>query len=95
MTARGRRRPVLLRLIAAERMVRGALLIAAGGYLFGHLHSDLGKLADRWIRKLELGGITIDGARALAEELRRPGPVSAKRARQIAGVLDRRLPPRD
>jgi len=47
------------------------------------------------LRKLELGGILIDGARALADELRRPGPVSAKRARQIAGVLDRRLPPRD
>jgi hypothetical protein len=47
------------------------------------------------LRKLELGGILIDGARALAEELRRPGPVSPKRAKQIAGVLDRRLPPRD
>jgi hypothetical protein len=47
------------------------------------------------VRKLELGGILIDGPRAIAEELRRPGPVSAKRARQIAGVLDRRLPPRD
>jgi Nuclease-related domain len=47
------------------------------------------------IRKLELGGILIDGPRAIAEELRRPGPVAPKRARQIAGVLDRRLPPRD
>jgi hypothetical protein len=47
------------------------------------------------VRKLELGGILIDGPRAIAEELRRPGPVSPKRARQIAGVLDRRLPPRD
>ena len=47
------------------------------------------------LRKLELGGILIDGPRAIAEELRRPGSVSAKRARQIAGVLDRRLPPRD
>ena len=47
------------------------------------------------VRKLELGGILIDGPRAIAEELRRPGPVSAKRAGQIAGVLDRRLPPRD
>jgi uncharacterized membrane protein (DUF2068 family) len=50
----GRRRPVLLRLIAAERAIRGAALVAAGIYLFGHLHSDLGKLADRWLRKLEL-----------------------------------------
>jgi uncharacterized membrane protein (DUF2068 family) len=49
-----RRRRVLLRLIAAERAVRGAVLIAAGVYLFGHLHSDFGKLADRWMRKLEL-----------------------------------------
>jgi uncharacterized membrane protein (DUF2068 family) len=50
----GRRRPVLLRLIAAERTIRGALLIAAAAYLFGHLHADFGKLADRWMRKLEL-----------------------------------------
>ena len=53
MTAR-RRRPILLRLIAAERAIRGAALVAAGIYLFGHLHSDFGKLADRWLRKLEL-----------------------------------------
>lgn len=50
----GRRRPVLLRLIAAERAIRGMLLIAAGAYLFGHLHDDLGKLADRWMRRIEL-----------------------------------------
>jgi uncharacterized membrane protein (DUF2068 family) len=49
-----RRRPALLRLIAAERAIRGAALIAAGVYLFGHLHSDFGKIADRWMRKLEL-----------------------------------------
>jgi uncharacterized membrane protein (DUF2068 family) len=49
-----RRRPVLLRLIAAERVIRGVLLIAAGTYLFGHLHTDFGRLADRWLRKLEL-----------------------------------------
>jgi uncharacterized membrane protein (DUF2068 family) len=49
-----RRRPVILRLIAAERTLRGAVLIAAGIYLFGHLHSDFGKLADKWMRKLEL-----------------------------------------
>jgi uncharacterized membrane protein (DUF2068 family) len=49
-----RRRPVLLRVIAAERAVRGAALVAAGIYLFGHLHSDFGEIADRWMRKLEL-----------------------------------------
>ena len=54
MTSSRRRRPVLLRLIAAERAIRGAALVAAGIYLFGHLHSDFGKLADRWLRKLEL-----------------------------------------
>ncbi len=46
------------------------------------------------VRKLELGGVLIDGPRAIAESLRRPGPVSPKRARQIAGVLDHRLPAR-
>jgi hypothetical protein len=46
------------------------------------------------LRKLSLDGVWIDGPRALAEELRRPGPVSTKRARHIANVLDRRLPPR-
>lgn len=46
------------------------------------------------LRTLTLDGVLIDGPRALAEDLRRPGPVSAKRSRQIAGVLDRRLPPR-
>jgi uncharacterized membrane protein (DUF2068 family) len=49
-----RRSPLLLRLIAAERAIRGVILIAAGAYLFGHLHSDLGKLADRWMRRVEL-----------------------------------------
>jgi hypothetical protein len=47
------------------------------------------------LRELALSGVSIDGPRALAEELRRPGPVSAKRMRYIAGLLDRRLPPRD
>jgi hypothetical protein len=46
------------------------------------------------LRKLSLGGVLIDGPRALAEELRRPGTVSGKRARYVASVLDRRLPPR-
>lgn len=46
------------------------------------------------LRKLSVNGVLIDGPRALAEELRRPGPVSSKRARYIANLLDRRLPPR-
>ena len=46
------------------------------------------------VRKLALGGILIDTPRSIAEELRRPGPVSPKRAGQVADVLDRRLPPR-
>ena len=49
-----RKRPLVLRLIAAERALRGAALIAAGVYLFGHLHSDFGRIADRWMRRLEL-----------------------------------------
>jgi uncharacterized membrane protein (DUF2068 family) len=43
-----------LRLIALERMVRGALLLAAGVYLLFHLHSDFGRLADHAIRAIEL-----------------------------------------
>ena len=46
------------------------------------------------LRKLSLNGVWIDGPRALAEELRRPGPVTAERARKIANLLDRRLPQR-
>jgi len=46
------------------------------------------------LRKLSLHGVPIDGPRTLAEELRRPGPVSTKRACHIANLLDRRLPPR-
>lgn len=53
MTAR-RRRPLLLRLIAAERTIRGAALIAAGIYLFQHVGSDFGRIADRWMRRIEL-----------------------------------------
>jgi uncharacterized membrane protein (DUF2068 family) len=34
--------------------VRGAALVAAGVYLLGHLHSDLGRVADRLMRRLEL-----------------------------------------
>jgi uncharacterized membrane protein (DUF2068 family) len=44
----------LLRLIAAERLIRGVLLIGAGIYLLGHTASDLGRLADRIARGIEL-----------------------------------------
>jgi len=44
----------LLPWIAAERAIRGVLLIAAGIYLLGHTGSDLGKLANRLARGLEL-----------------------------------------
>lgn len=29
-------------------------MIAAGVYLLGHLHSDFGRIADRWMRRVEL-----------------------------------------
>ena len=44
----------LLRWIAAERAIRGVLLIAAGIYLLDHTGSDLGRLADRIARGIEL-----------------------------------------
>jgi uncharacterized membrane protein (DUF2068 family) len=44
----------LLRLIAIERAVRGALLLAAGIYLFFHLSDDFGSLAERVMRAVEL-----------------------------------------
>jgi uncharacterized membrane protein (DUF2068 family) len=44
----------LLRLIALERMVRGLILLAAGIYLLSHLGSDLGRVADRIMRDVEL-----------------------------------------
>jgi uncharacterized membrane protein (DUF2068 family) len=44
----------VLRLIALERIVRGVLLLVAGAYLFFHLHSDFGRLADHAIRAIEL-----------------------------------------
>jgi uncharacterized membrane protein (DUF2068 family) len=50
---RGRGR-LVLRLIAIERLVRGALLLAAAVYLFFHLSSDFGRLADHAIRSVEL-----------------------------------------
>src|SRR5580765_50826 len=44
----------LLPWIAAERAIRGVLLVAAGIYLLSHTGSDLGKLADRIARDVEL-----------------------------------------
>jgi uncharacterized membrane protein (DUF2068 family) len=49
-----RRSRRILRLIALERTVRAVLLLAAGAYLVTHLGSDLGKLADRLMRDVEL-----------------------------------------
>jgi len=49
--ARSRR---LIRLIALERLIRGVLLLVAGGYLVTHLGSDLGRIADRLMRAVEL-----------------------------------------
>ena len=43
-----------LRLIALERIARGALLLAAGVYLLFHLKNDFGRLADHAIRAIEL-----------------------------------------
>jgi uncharacterized membrane protein (DUF2068 family) len=44
----------LLKLIAAERVVRSILLIAAGIYLLTHVNSDFGRLADHIIKAIEL-----------------------------------------
>jgi uncharacterized membrane protein (DUF2068 family) len=44
----------LLPWIAAERAIRGAVLVGAGIYLIGHTGNDLGKLADRLARSIEL-----------------------------------------
>src|SRR4051794_7510592 len=45
---------IVLRLIAAERAVRGLLLLAAGIYLLSHRHTDFGRLADHIARAVEL-----------------------------------------
>jgi uncharacterized membrane protein (DUF2068 family) len=45
---------LVLRVIATERALRGLLLIVAGIYLFSHLRSDLGRLAERVMRQIEL-----------------------------------------
>ena len=44
----------LLPWIAAERAIRGALLVAAGIYLLDHTGSDLGRLTDRFARSIEI-----------------------------------------
>jgi uncharacterized membrane protein (DUF2068 family) len=54
VAGQGTRSGRLLPWIAAERAIRGVLLIAAGIYLLGHTGSDLGRLANRLARGLEL-----------------------------------------
>jgi uncharacterized membrane protein (DUF2068 family) len=49
-----RRSRVVLRLIAAERIVRSLLLLAAGIYLLSHRHTDFGRIADHVARSIEL-----------------------------------------
>lgn len=44
----------MLRLIAAERFLRGVLLLAAGAYILTHLGSDFGRIAERLMRGVEL-----------------------------------------
>ena len=44
----------IIRLIAAERFLRGLLLLGAGAYLLTHVGSDLSRLADHLMRRLEL-----------------------------------------
>jgi uncharacterized membrane protein (DUF2068 family) len=45
---------LVLKLIAAERFVRGVLLLAAGSYLLTHQNKDFGKLAERVLRAVSL-----------------------------------------
>jgi uncharacterized membrane protein (DUF2068 family) len=49
-----RRSRRVLRLIAAERIVRGFLLLAAGIYLLFNVNSDFGRLAERVLRAIDL-----------------------------------------
>ncbi len=44
----------LLKLIAAERIVRSILLVAAGVYLLTHLNSDFGRVADHILKAIEI-----------------------------------------
>lgn len=48
------RRRRVIRLIAAERFLRGLLILAAGGYLLTHLGTDFGRIANHLARRLEL-----------------------------------------
>jgi uncharacterized membrane protein (DUF2068 family) len=50
----GARSGRLLPWIAAERAIRGVLLLAAGAYLLSHTGSNLGSLADRLARAIEI-----------------------------------------
>ena len=45
---------LVLRVIAVERSLRGVLLLAAGTYLLFHLSTDLGQLAERIIRSIDV-----------------------------------------
>jgi len=45
---------LVIRLIAAERSLRGLFLIGAGIYLLQHLGSDFGRVADHLMRRIEL-----------------------------------------
>ena len=49
-----RRSRRVLRLIAAERIIRGVLLLGAGVYLLFHLNSDFGRVAERVLRAVDL-----------------------------------------
>jgi uncharacterized membrane protein (DUF2068 family) len=49
-----RRSRRVIRLIAAERIVRGVLLLAAGIYLLFNVNRDFGRLADRVLRAIDL-----------------------------------------
>jgi uncharacterized membrane protein (DUF2068 family) len=49
-----RRSRRVIRVIAAERFLRGLLLIGAGAYLLTHLGSDFGRIADHLARLVEL-----------------------------------------
>jgi uncharacterized membrane protein (DUF2068 family) len=44
----------IIRLIAAERFLRGLVLLGAGAYLLTHVGSDFSRLADHLMRRLEL-----------------------------------------
>lgn len=49
-----RRSRRVLRLIAAERIIRGVLLLGAGVYLLFHVNSDFGRVAERVLRAVDL-----------------------------------------